>query len=78
VRSYMDRTKKAKAETVTKRIKSDLHELSQLIQSPKELKESVKKMVQKYISDEQEDSEGNGVESDIQVSYSSIYSTFYC
>jgi hypothetical protein len=68
------RTRKAKAETVTKRMKADLHELSQLIQSPKELKEGVKKMFQKYISDEQEDGEGNGVESDIQVHETTIYS----
>ena len=52
---------------MTKRMKADVHELSKLIQSPKELKECVKRMIQKYISDEEEDSEGNGVESDIQV-----------
>lgn len=63
----MCRQRKSRAETVTKRMKADLQELSQLIQSPKDLKESVKKMVTKYLSDDQDNGDANGVESDIQV-----------
>lgn len=50
-----------------KRMKADLHEVSQLIQAPKELKEGVKRMYQKYVADQQDDINANSEESDIQV-----------
>ncbi len=67
IHTFHNRQKKSNAESVTKRMKADLHELTQLIQSPKELKDGVKKMYTKYMAEEKEDVEGNGLESDIQV-----------
>lgn len=54
-----ERQKKASVETLIRRMKSDLQEIIQHIQSPKELKEGVKRLYHKYMEDQAEDGEGN-------------------